>query len=68
MAVRTLVDKVHTNDKCYVEISCLSTDTKPVDGIVTGSICLEVDTGKVYFFDEDGDTGEEWVEQFSFKG
>ncbi len=36
----------------YVEISCLSTDPKPVNSIATGSIAIEVDTGDVYFFDE----------------
>lgn len=49
----------------YVEIACLAADTKPTDGIATGSICVEVDTGKVYFYDSEG---AEWVEQFSFQG
>ena len=46
-------------------VSCagLSTDTKPTDGIVTGSDFTEVDTGDVYFFDEESD----WVKQFSFQ-
>ena len=48
-----------------VEGSCLSTDTKPIAGIANGSIMVEVDTGSVFFFDEDG---QEWVEQFSFQG
>lgn len=48
----------------YVEIACLAADTKPTDGIATGSICVEVDTGKVYFYDSEG---AEWVEQFSFQ-
>ena len=52
-------------DKEYREITLLSTDTKPTTGIINGSICLEVDTGKVFFFNEHG---EEWVEQFSFQG
>ena len=49
----------------YVEIACLSTDTKPTDGIVTGSMCIEVDTGKVYLFNEAN--GGSWVEQFSLQ-
>lgn len=38
----------------YIEASGLSTDTKPTDGIATGSLFLEVDTGDVYAYDEDG--------------
>lgn len=47
-------------------VSCagLSTDDKPTAGIATGSDFTEVDTGKVFFFDEESD----WVEQFSFQG
>lgn len=48
----------------YVELTCLSTDTKPTN-VINGSIATEVDTGDVYFFDEDG---EAWVKQFSFQG
>lgn len=47
-----------------VEIHCLSSDTKPTANIANGSICVEVDTGKVYFFNE---AGSAWVEQFSFQ-
>lgn len=53
-----------TNDE-YVEISCLSSDTKPTSGIINGSIAQEVDTGKVYFYNEAANT---WVEQFAFGG
>lgn len=47
-------------------VSCagLSTDDKPTAGIATGSDFTEVDTGDVYFFDEESD----WVKQFSFQG
>lgn len=52
----------------YIEGTCLSTDTKPteIDGsiIATGSIIGEVDTGKVFFFDEES---TDWVEEFSFQ-
>ena len=37
----------------YVEGFCASTDTKPTDRIATGSNIIEVDTGDVYFFDEE---------------
>ena len=54
-----------TEDKGgYVELACLSTDEKPTNGIATGSICIEVDTGKVYLFDS---AGSLWIEQFSLK-
>lgn len=38
---------------------CLSTDAKPTTGIVNGSMCLEMNTGKIYVFNEAGST---WVE------
>lgn len=46
----------------YMELAGLSTDTKPVDPIdavvvtATGSRFLEVDTGDIYAYDEDGAT------------
>ena len=37
----------------YVEIACLSGDTKPAGGkLMTGSLCVEVDTGAEYRYDE----------------
>ena len=50
---------VFTNGKTLVESTCLSTDTKPTDGIANGSICIEMDTGKIYMFNE---SGSAWVE------
>ena len=50
--------------KQLVSVACLSTDSKPTSGFVTGSDLTEVDTGKVYFFNE---AASAWVEQFSFK-
>lgn len=44
----------------YIEVSGLSTDTKPDTGIVTGSIFLEIDTSDMYVYDEDTLT---WVKQ-----
>lgn len=40
-------------DKLYIEAAGLSTDTKPTEKIVTGSFFLEVDTGKLFSFDEE---------------
>ena len=47
------------NEKCLVESACLSTDSKPTDGIANGSICIEMDTGKIFMFNE---AGSAWVE------
>ena len=52
------------DDKLYVEISGDSLESKPTEGISDGSIFVESDTGKVYFFNE---ASGDWVEQFSFQ-
>lgn len=44
--------------KDLVELSCLSTDTKPTN-CANGSILIEMDTGSIYMFDE---AGTEWLE------
>lgn len=46
-------------DRHYIEAAGLSTDAKPTAGLVTGSLFLEVDTGKVYAFDETTNTWNE---------
>lgn len=51
-------DYNYSNGLNRVEGECLSTDTKP-GGVANGSILLEIDTGKVFIFDE---TGAAWVE------
>lgn len=63
--IRTIESKLTDTNRAYVELAGLSTDTKPTDGLATGSIFTEVDTGKVFFFNDASDT---WVEQFSFQG
>lgn len=50
--VRVLVEKGFDSTKKYIEASGLSTDSKPTENIVTGSLFLEVDTGDVYAFAE----------------
>lgn len=59
--MRTLYTKVVGTDgdttKTYKEIAGLSTETKPTDGLATGSCFIEVDTCLVAFFDE---TNTEW--------
>lgn len=54
--VRTIVERTYNNNMKYIEAAGLSTDTKPTGGIVTGSLFLEVDTMKLYAYDET-DTG-----------
>ena len=51
--IRTLERKAFTNDKLLCKFAGNSSDSKPVDGIVTGSSFLEVDTGIEFLFDED---------------
>lgn len=46
-------------EKILVEAACLSTDSKPTAGIANGSLCLEMDTGKIFAFNEAGST---WIE------
>ena len=45
------------------EGSCLSTDTKPTSGVANGSVLIEMDTGKVYLFDEAGTQWREFAEE-----
>ena len=40
-----------TNEKTY-EFGGLSTDEKPVEKVGNGSVFIEIDTGKVFMFDE----------------
>lgn len=46
--------------KRYVEGSCLSTDEKPTENIANGSILAEMDTSKIYMFDEENHVWKEW--------
>ena len=53
--------RVAGGEMCY-EFAWTSNDTKPVkDDIATGSSFMEVDTGDVFFYNEDAAAGEEWV-------
>ena len=58
--VRAIVEKAFTPTQKYAELFGLSTDAKPTSGIVTGSVFVEVDTGKAYLFNE---AASAWVEQ-----
>lgn len=57
--IRAIVERTFTENKKYVELYGLSTDTKPTSGIVTGSVFVEVNTGKAFLFNEDSSS---WVE------
>lgn len=48
-----------TRNKQIKEIACLSTDTKPTEGVANGSILIEMNTGKIFMFNE---AGAEWLE------
>ena len=54
--IRKLVDRYFSEEKKYVEMFGLSTDTKPTTGLVSGSKFTEVDTGKEYLYDEESQT------------
>lgn len=47
-------------DKFLIEAACLSSDTKPTTGVANGSTCIEMDTSKLYFFDESAKTWRAW--------
>ena len=54
--IRKLVDRYFSEDDKYSEMYGLSTDDKPVSGLITGSKFTEVDTGIIYLFDEESAT------------
>lgn len=56
-----MITVVNSNPPTYYG---LSTDTQPTDRVENGSIFVEIDTGKVYFYNQ---AGAAWVEQFSFQ-
>lgn len=53
LLVRIITRKLQNDDVNYVELAGLSTDDKPLI-YATGSLFLEVDTGDVYAYDEEG--------------
>lgn len=48
-----------TNGKSLITAVCLSTDSKPTDWVANGSQCIEMNTGKIFLFNE---AGSAWVE------
>lgn len=57
--VRWITSKLYAPDLHYIEAAGLSTDNKPAGNLVTGSVFIEVDTGKAYFYDEESSA---WIE------
>lgn len=55
MITRNISSMVPRDDghKYRIEGSCLSSDIKPTD-VANGSVLIEMDTGDVYQFDEEG--------------
>lgn len=53
--IQDVGDSVATNETYYG----LSTDSKPTTGVGNGSIFIEMNTGKVYFFNAAGNV---WIE------
>lgn len=43
------------------EYNGLSTDTKPTDGVRNGSVFIEIDSGKIYFYDEENSEWHEYI-------
>ena len=58
--IRITEERVIEGNNKYIEAFGLSTDSKPTAGIVTGSVFVEVNTGKAYLFNE---ASGSWVEQ-----
>ena len=50
--IRALIEQTFDSTKKYLVLFGLSTDSKPVSGLITGSEFHEVDTGVKYEFDE----------------
>ena len=43
----------------FWDVRLNSADTKPTEGVPNGSTCIEINTGKGYLYDAEG---EEWYE------
>ena len=50
--IRILESRVFGDGLMYIRGACISDDTKPTNGIVTGSTLTEADTGDIYMFYE----------------
>lgn len=57
--IRIIESTTYDDGKQHLEVALLSTDSKPTESVATGSIAMEVNTGKMFVFDEVGST---WTE------
>lgn len=56
----TVLKNIYFDEKRYIEARGLSTDSKPTDDIYNGSMYIEMNTGKVYFYDAEGEAWREF--------
>lgn len=49
---RNLVEITFDGEKKYIERAAASWEAKPTEGIITGSLCFDADTGTVWSFEE----------------
>ena len=63
--VRSIYVGIIQNGAQYLEFAGLSTEDKPTENLMTGSLFLEVDTGDMYAYDEEGN---EWNKIASLGG
>lgn len=57
--IRYKESTTYEDGKVHAELSLASTDAKPTDGIATGSVCVEANTGKTFLYDESTQTWNE---------
>ena len=57
--IRYKESTTYEDGKVHAELSLASTDAKPTEGIATGSVCVEADTGKTFLYDEAAQTWNE---------
>ena len=61
--VRIVRDEFVNANLYYIKFYGLTADTKPVeDYICTGSKYFDIETGKTYYYDEEADSGSEWID------
>ena len=58
--IRILEERTFVEGKKFIGAAGLSTDTKPEENLVTGSVFIEVDTWDVYLYDEEAAAGNRW--------
>lgn len=50
--IRTITETNNIDGTSIKEVYCLHADEKPTAGLATGSVCVEVDTGDAFLFNE----------------